>query len=211
MNDNGSPGVHASLAQLATSLNLEVAQLKIALAEASDLLQQNGNASLSLHVALARMGYQINGLTFYPILDKFRRTFAGVLANEPVVTPAIPVPQMNPNPYSDIPHQSFKLSPSTKDAPPASHTESTKAVTSDNRANSEVDSQATREDDVAHPSESKTIPIQGSDHYVGSPNKNLHEITPAKDTPPSDSAQGEAWHHGLLPSPYSLGKTHETS
>lgn len=83
MTDEGSPEGNSALAQLSTSLNIEQTQLKIALQEAFGLLQRNENASLSLQIILARMGYQIDGAVFYSTLSNFRRAFANVFADVP--------------------------------------------------------------------------------------------------------------------------------
>jgi hypothetical protein len=75
MNEGSSMG-NLALARLAAGLGLSPVALKVALEEAFDIMQHNGNAGLSLHMALARLGYQINGQVLYAGLGVLRSNFA---------------------------------------------------------------------------------------------------------------------------------------
>ncbi|KAF2032364.1 hypothetical protein EK21DRAFT_110039 [Setomelanomma holmii] len=72
-----------ALAALAADLQIGAGALRIALEEAFDLMQQCGNAALSLHIALARLGYRMPGAVLYAKLHAFRASFASVFAEEP--------------------------------------------------------------------------------------------------------------------------------
>jgi hypothetical protein len=76
MSEGSTTGIFA-LVRLAADLGLSPDALKVALEKAFDMMQQNGNAGLSLHMALARLGYQVDGQGLYATLGVFRNTFAG--------------------------------------------------------------------------------------------------------------------------------------
>jgi len=81
MDDEGSQNGRSALAQLASDLGIGEAALKSALDAAYDLMKHHGNASLSFHIALARMGYKIDGPALYARLSNFRRVFASILTD----------------------------------------------------------------------------------------------------------------------------------
>jgi hypothetical protein len=82
MSDEESPAGNLALMKLAADLHIEANALKSALEEAFDMAQQNGNPSFSLHMVLARMGYQQLGQVFYSRLSDFRRDFRAMLSGE---------------------------------------------------------------------------------------------------------------------------------
>jgi hypothetical protein len=73
-----SSTAYSALQNLATDLDLHEEALKSALNDAFDLMQQNNNPSLSLHIALARMGYHETGFLYCKLRD-FRDTCAAGL------------------------------------------------------------------------------------------------------------------------------------
>jgi hypothetical protein len=80
MNDGSTTGIFA-LVRLAADLGLSPDALKAALERAYDMMQQTGNAGLSLHMALARLGYQVDGQALYAALGAFRNRFGAAFEN----------------------------------------------------------------------------------------------------------------------------------
>jgi hypothetical protein len=74
---------------LAAELGLSPDALKVALEKAYDMTQQNGNAGLSLHIALARLGYQVDGQALYAALGAFRNRFGNAFENTQREAPQI--------------------------------------------------------------------------------------------------------------------------
>jgi hypothetical protein len=85
MATDGSYTGRLALATLAADLGVTSDVLKIVLTEAFDLMQNHsdGSAGLSLHLALAREGYQINGQVLYARLNAFRNVFEEALHVSP--------------------------------------------------------------------------------------------------------------------------------
>jgi hypothetical protein len=79
MNTSGSYNGSLALETLATDLGLTATALKTALEDAHDLLQLYRNPNLALHMALARLGYKIDGQVLYAKLSTFRGLFSGIL------------------------------------------------------------------------------------------------------------------------------------
>jgi hypothetical protein len=81
MSTDGTYAGRLALATLATDLGITPDTLKIVLAEAFDFMQNSsgGSAKLSLHLALARRAYQIDGQVLYARLNAFRNGFAETL------------------------------------------------------------------------------------------------------------------------------------
>lgn len=77
MATHGSPIGNAALGTLASSLGLPPLALKLALEQAFDLVQNNVNGRLALHIALARMGYRVDGQALYAKLEAFCNIFQG--------------------------------------------------------------------------------------------------------------------------------------
>jgi hypothetical protein len=80
MNEGSHTG-NVALTQLAATLGISSAALKVALEEAFDIMQQNCNPGLSLQIALARLGYIVNSQTLYGCLQTFRSVFSGAFNN----------------------------------------------------------------------------------------------------------------------------------
>lgn len=77
MTSEGSYTANVALETLAGSLGVNPVALKVALEQAFNLVQQNINARLALHIALARVGYRVDAQALYARLDSFRNMFQG--------------------------------------------------------------------------------------------------------------------------------------
>jgi hypothetical protein len=115
MNDGSHTG-NVALTDLAAALGIPPVALKVALEEAFDIMKQNGNPGLSLHIALARLGYNVNSQALYECLRNFRSVIGGAFNNSQgerqqhsfeiftnsqatVRAPQYPAIQMRPGPY----------------------------------------------------------------------------------------------------------------
>jgi hypothetical protein len=77
----GSQIGNAALTTLATELGMSVPALQRALEDAFDLVQQYIGPRMAFHLALTRLGYNIDGKVLYAILDRFGSIFANVFDN----------------------------------------------------------------------------------------------------------------------------------
>jgi hypothetical protein len=77
----GSQIGNAALTTLATELGMSVPALQRALKDAFDLVQQYIGPRMAFHLALTRLGYNIDGKVLYAILDRFGSIFANLFDN----------------------------------------------------------------------------------------------------------------------------------
>lgn len=115
---------------------------------------------------------------------------------------SVPIPQMALHPFSNNPYQFLEPNPPAENAPPSRNADAIMTLPSDHHDNLEASSQTAANTDIKDPS-------NGSDEPAGSPNISLHQQPPATDPSISSYAQGEVWHHGLVPSPYNSGNIAE--